>query len=167
MPPTPAPEMPPTSAFNSSAATLPGIALLMALLLSGTCGQAQTYSIDRFAINGGGGTSTGGIFAVSATIGQPDAGPQALAGGSFSLLGGFWSLFAVQTPGAPRLNITQFPVVTVSWPSPSTGFVLQQTADLNGANWVAVPQPVNDNGTNKFIVVNPPGGNRYYRLFKP
>ena len=165
-----APEKPLMSAFLASAVTFRGSALLFALLLSGACGQAQTYSIEGFAISGGGGTSIGGSFAVSATIGQADANPQPLTGGRFSVLGGFWSLFAIQTPGAPLLSITrnlQLPIVTVSWPSPSAGFVLQQTADLNGTNWVGVAQPVNDNGTNKFIVVNPPGGNRFYRLFKP
>ena len=145
-------------------------ALLVALLLNTLCGHAQPYSIDWFTLDGGGGTSTGGSFAVSATIGQRDAGPQALTGGSFSLQGGFWSLFAVQTPGAPLLTMTldpQFPAVTVSWPSPSAGYTLQQTSDLNAANWAAVPQTVIDNGTRKFIVINSPGGNRFYRLSKP
>jgi hypothetical protein len=145
-------------------------ALVVAFLLSGICGHAQTFAIDWFTISGGGGSCTGGAFTVSATIGQPAANQQELTGGNFSVLGGFWSLFAVQTPGAPLLSIAlnpQFPAVTVSWPSPSTGFVLQQTADLTGTNWVAVSLPLNDNGTSKFVIVNPPGGNRFYRLFKP
>jgi hypothetical protein len=36
--------------------------------------MAQNYSIDWFTIDGGGGTSTGGVYSVSGTIGQPDAG---------------------------------------------------------------------------------------------
>ncbi len=41
-------------------------------------------------IDGGGGQdSAGGSFVLSATIGQPDAGP-AMTGGSFELSGGFW-----------------------------------------------------------------------------
>ena len=55
----------------------------------------------------------------------------------------------------------------VSWPSPSTGFALQQNTNLNTANWTTAPQTVTDNGTNRFIVVNPPVGNRFYRLVKP
>jgi hypothetical protein len=132
--------------------------------------DAQSFTIDWFTLDGGGGTSTGGVFAISGTIGQPDASSQPLSGGNFSLTGGFWSLFAVQTPGAPLLTITlnpQLSTVTVTWPSPSAGFVLQQNADLNTPNWVAVPQPVTDNGTHRFIIVNPPAGNRFYRLFKP
>src|SRR5213083_183176 len=91
--------------------------------------QAQSYSIDWFTIDGGGGTSTGGVYQVSGTVGQPDAG--AMSGGNYSLTGGFWSLFAVQTPGGPLLSITLTTTNTalVSWPSPSTGFSLQQNTN--------------------------------------
>jgi len=142
---------------------------LSALLYQPTTGFAQSYAIDWFTIDGGGGASTGGVYSVSGTIGQPDANPQPLTGGNFSLVGGFWSLLAVQTPGAPLLTIrlTTTNTALVSWPSPSTGFTLQQNADLNTTNWVAAPQSVSDNGTNKVILVNPPAGNRFYRLFKP
>ena len=55
----------------------------------------------------------------------------------------------------------------VSWPSPSTGFGLQQnTNSVSSVNWSNV-NTITDNGTNKFIIVNPPAGNRFYRLFKP
>ena len=65
----------------------------------------QSYSIDWYKVSGGGGTSTGGTYQVSGTIGQPDAGG-AMTGGSYSVTGGFWALYAVQTPGAPLLTIT-------------------------------------------------------------
>jgi hypothetical protein len=129
---------------------------------------AQNYSVDWFTIDGGGGTSTGGVYSVSGSIGQPDAGT--MSGGSYSLSGGFWSLLSVvQTPGSPSLSITLTTTNTalVSWPSPSTGFAIQQNGDLNTSNWTAPPEAITDNGTNKFILVSPPAGNRYYRLFKP
>jgi len=47
------------------------------------------------------------------------------------------------------------------------GFTLQQNSDLNPTNWITAPQPVSDNGSTRFIVVSPPAGNRFYRLFKP
>src|SRR5712675_1372682 len=78
---------------------------ILLLLLLTTAGNAQTFSIDWFTIDGGGGSSTGGVYSVSGTIGQPDASSQPLAGGNFSLTGGFFSLFRVQTPGAPLLTI--------------------------------------------------------------
>jgi hypothetical protein len=147
------------------------MAILIALVLTGACGRAQSFSIDWFAFSSGAGTCTGGVFSVNGTIGQATADSRTATGGRFSMTGGFWSIFAVQTPGAPLLNITkdlQLPVVTISWPSPSTGFILQQVSELNGTNWANVPQSVNDNGTTRSIVVtNPAGGNRFYRLFKP
>ena len=131
-------------------------------------GSAQSggpFDLSWFTIDGGGGTSTGGGYSLSGTMGQPEAGTT-MGAGSFSLTGGFWS--AVQTPGAPLLTITLAGNrAVVSWPSPSTGFLLQQSANLNTANWVPPAESVADNGTNRFINVNPPTGNRFYRLFKP
>jgi hypothetical protein len=129
--------------------------------------SAQNFTVDWYTLDGGGGTSTGGVYSVSGTIGQPDAG--AMSGGNYSLTGGFWALYAVQTPGAPRLSVwrTTTNTVVVSWPSPSTGFWLYQNTNVNSTNWVSPPETVNDDGTNKFIIVNPPSGNRFYRLKQP
>ncbi len=71
-----------------------------------SAGLAQSYSINWYKVAGGGGASTGGVYSVSGTIGQHDAG-QPMTGGTYSLTGGFWSLIAVvQTPGAPTLYIS-------------------------------------------------------------
>src|SRR3954466_12632287 len=90
---------------------------LLALFLAKL--QAQSYSIDWFSIDGGGGTSTGGVYSVSGTIGQADAGH--MTGGNFSLDGGLWSIIAaVQTPGAPLLRVVRSSTNTViiAWPDP-------------------------------------------------
>jgi len=144
------------------------VALALAIIALQT--EAQSFSIDWFTIDGGGGVSTGGVYSVSGTIGQADANPQPLTGGNFSVVGGFWSLYSVvQTPGAPLLTIrlTSTNTVMVSWPSPSTGFNLQQNTNLSTAIWVTPSEIVTDNGTIKFIIVNPPAGNRFYRLIHP
>lgn len=133
--------------------------------LLATVANAQ-YSIDWYKISGGGGTSTGGVYTVSGTIGQHDAGGP-MTGGNYSLTGGFWSLVALQTPGAPLLHIAKTGTNTVVlwWASPATGFGLQQNADVqNSGAWIPAPQTVADNGTTKSVVVNPPTGNVYYRL---
>ena len=84
---------------------LPTFALGLVLLALGSPSPASAqYSIDWSTIDSGGGTSTGGVYSVTGTIGQPDAGGP-ITGGQYSLTGGFWSLYAVQTPGAPRLRI--------------------------------------------------------------
>ncbi len=49
---------------------------------------AQNFDVSWYTIDGGGGTSAGSGFAVTGTIGQPDAG--VMAGGGFEIKGGFW-----------------------------------------------------------------------------
>src|SRR5579872_6844207 len=92
--------------------------------------HAQNYSIDWYKIAGGGGTSTGGTYSVSGTIGQPDASG-AMTGGNYSVTGGFWALIqVVQTPGAPKLFISQSGhTVTVYWQN-VTGWTLHQSGNL-------------------------------------
>jgi hypothetical protein len=128
----------------------------------------QSYSIDWHKISGGGGASTGGVYSVSGTIGQHDAGGP-MTGGNYSLTGGYWSLFAVQTPGAPLLSImlTTTNTAMVYWPSSAAGFNLQMNANLGATNWVTPAESVNDNGTIKFIIVSPPVSSRFYRLKNP
>jgi hypothetical protein len=139
-----------------------------ASLLLASAASAQNYAIDWFAIAGGGATSTGSVYSVSGTIGQHDASAP-LTAGTFSLTGGFWSLYDAQTTSLPLLAISLLDpnTVLVSWPFPSTGFALQQNLDLTTTNWTAPAETVADNGTNKFIMVSPPVGNRYFRLFRP
>jgi hypothetical protein len=127
------------------------------------------FSLDWSTIDGGGGTSTGGVYTVTGTIGQPDVGT--LIGGNYTLEGGFWGIIAaVQTPGAPLLSIirTTTNTVVVSWPSPSTGWNLQQnTNSIASVNWSNVTSGIQDDDTTKSLIVNPPTGNRFYRLHKP
>jgi hypothetical protein len=138
---------------------------LVLVLPFAACAQ---YTIDWHTFGGGGGTSTGGVYSVSGSIGQLDAGP-VMNGGNFSLVGGFWSLTAVQVPGAPLLSVflTATNTAIIAWPAPSAGFVLQQKAEIDATAWAMPSEGVIDNGTNRFIIVKPPTGNRYYRLFKP
>jgi hypothetical protein len=138
----------------------------IAVLLVWTSGaMAQNYSIDWYTIDSGGGTSTGGVYTVSGTIGQPDAGK--LTGGNYTLEGGFWGIIAaVQTPGAPLLSVILTPTntVVISWPSSSPGFTLEQNPALATPGWTVVPgTPPIVNG--KFeVIVTTPAGNRFYRL---
>ena len=60
-------------------------------------------SISSFVIAGGGGTSNGGTFTLSGTIGQHDAGT--MAGGTLQLQGGFWTGVGSNTPACrPDFN---------------------------------------------------------------
>jgi hypothetical protein len=55
---------------------------------------AQTggpYDLTWNTFDGGGGTSAGGVFSVTGTIGQHDATVMMANGGNFTLAGGFWA----------------------------------------------------------------------------
>ncbi len=137
--------------------------LILALLLSASGASAQ-YSIDWFTIDGGGGTSTGGVYSVSGTIGQPDAGGP-MTNGQYSVTGGFWALpTAIQVTGAPTLTIVPATpgTATISWTPNTPGFVLQETLSLSPTNWVNSPS-----GATNPVVVSVTQPTKFYRLFKP
>jgi hypothetical protein len=123
-------------------------------------------SIAWFTVDGGGGTSSGGQFTVSGTIGQPDAG--LLAGGRFSLAGGFWSgISLVQTPGAPLLSIHPLgATVRISWPAPSPGFILEQALTAAG-QWTPVQPPYNTNAVEISYTVPATREMQFFRLQHP
>ena len=142
-----------------------GMALAFAMMAM--VAQAQDYTVDWFTMDGGGGTSTGGVYAVSGTIGQPDAGR--LSGGNYTLDGRFWGIIgAVQMPGAPYLSVsrTTTNTVLVAWPYPSEGFSLQQNGALSTTNWVGVTNAPVQVGQAWQLIAQPPAGNKFYRLYK-
>src|SRR3954470_4885466 len=99
----------------------------LALALVAGSAAAQNYRIAWYTIDGGGGTSSGGPYTLSGTIGQPDAGVH--TGGPDTLAGGLWGADGVRQVGAPTLYIRpagpgQPGQVTVSWDPPTPGFVL-------------------------------------------
>jgi hypothetical protein len=63
--------------------------LILALWTCSAGAASAQFGISRFTVDGGGGGSTGGAFALGGTAGQPDAGQ--MSGGSFTLAGGFWA----------------------------------------------------------------------------
>ncbi len=141
--------------------------LLLSLLLP-VWASAQNYSINWHKIAGGGGTSTGGVYAVSGTIGQHDAGGP-MTGGNYSLTGGFWGLLAVlQTPGAPNLTIKFVgpDSAVVSWPNIGS-YTLRTNGNLGTSSWIGYGSTVTTaNGTNS-VTITPPTGNLFFRLSQP
>ncbi len=148
-----------------------GIALLGALLLAMVAVHPQAnYTLDWFSVDGGGGTSTGGVYTVSGTIDQPDAGT--MSGGNYTLQGGFWGILAaVQSPGAPWLTVlrTSTNTVVVAWPLPAEGWVLEATNALPAAPvpWPLIVPPYETNGVNLQFTERSPVGNKFYRLHRP
>jgi hypothetical protein len=128
---------------------------------------AQNYSIDWFTIDGGGGVCAGGVFAVSGTIGQPDAG--AMSGGNFSVSGGFWSLDPL---GRPVLSITHHNgIARISWLRPASGYLLDQASTLITPSppntWSPVQAAYQTNASEISVSVPTPPGSRFYRLRRP
>jgi hypothetical protein len=135
-------------------------------LLLNTNVQAQSYSINWYTIDGGGGTSasTNGAYSISGTVGQPDAGPT-MTNGQYAVTGGFWAFAAaVQTPGAPLLRIVASGAgqANISWEPDSPGWVLQETLTLSPAAWTNAPS-----GATNPIVVPTTTPTKFYRLHKP
>jgi hypothetical protein len=147
------------------------ILALAAAFLSTPAAHAQTgggYDLSWSTIAGGGGTSTGGVYSVSGTIGQPDAGGP-MTGGNYSLTGGFWSLISVvQTAGVPNLSISHGGnSVVVFWPGTGSYTLQQNTNVAAPAGWTTTGYAITtSNGTNS-ITITPPVGNLFFRLRNP
>ena len=139
--------------------------ILILGLLVPAIGFAQQYTIDWHKIAGGGGTSTGSVYSVSGTIGQPDAS-SAMSGGGYSLTGGFWSLISVvQTAGLPTLSVTHSGnTVTVSWPATGS-YTLQQNGNLAASGgWTTSGYSISTaNGTNSITLTSATGA-LFFRL---
>lgn len=82
----------------------PRLLATLALSLAGTLATAATHAYDPItwrSIDGGGViAATVGGYRLGGTIGQPDAGT--LAGGAFTLRGGFWSGGVGAVVGVPE-----------------------------------------------------------------
>lgn len=74
------------------------ILAILGLLLVIAAG-VHAYEINWSTIDGGGGSSAGGGYAMSGTIAQPDAGVP-LTGSGYELVGGFWTVGLTQPPTA-------------------------------------------------------------------
>jgi hypothetical protein len=134
--------------------------LFLGLLIPSLC-FAQ-YSIGWYKIAGGGGTSTGGVYAVNGTIGQHDAGGT-MSGGVYSATGGFWAIYAVQMPGAPLLTITYAGnQAIVSWPQSVTGWTLQTNNNLTAGAWGSYGGSVVNNSVT--VANSPAKTNLFFRL---
>lgn len=127
--------------------------------------QSTNYSIPWHTIAGGGGTSSGGNYTVSGTIGQHSTAT--MSGGAYSLTGGFWSIIAaIQTPGSPLLTVTLAgKEATISWAAPATGeFVLEQSQNLRTGGWTVSPATLSTNSGVVSVTVPAGSGYQFFRL---
>ena len=94
------------------------------------------WTILSSTIDGGGGTSAGGVWTLTGTIGQADAAPPA-TGGTRVVQGGFWPGTVVHIFGGPLLSMAQGALsgqpgtVRISWGDDAAGYRLQSSSDLS------------------------------------
>ena len=140
--------------------------LIGAFLLAPFVGQGQTFTATPSVIGAGGGTSAGGAFSLTGTIGQ--SAVSASNGGAFSLESGFWSAFVViQVEGAPRLSaVLSGGVITLSWPENPSGYQLESSASLSpgSADWSPMTQTPQLDGETLLISVPSTQGMTFFRL---
>ena len=141
-----------------------GPLLCAAALVVAASARGQDYAMTWFTLAGGG-TSSGGDYSFTGTIGQPEAGT--MSGGDYTFCGGFWG---VAVGGWPRLSIALDPrtdTVVVSWPLSATDFVLDQASTLSGSPpaWKKIPSSQYlTNATQYYITVSKPADSKFYRL---
>lgn len=145
------------------------VRLFSALILLGSVtAQAQSYAITSATVDGGGGTSSGGAYAVTGAIAQHEASAPC-TGGSYSLSGGFFAQYmALQQAGAPFLTIRATGAnVQLVWGANVPGWVLQSnSADLAAPGWADVAGAPSVSGAEQFHTFATGGGRVFFRLRK-
>lgn len=147
--------------MTSNAPLFPGFLGLFVVLSFALRGLAQT-TLTAHSTDAGGGSSTGGRYALAGTIGQQDAGT--LSGKTYTLEGGLWPglVTRVVVPGGPTLLIVASDgSVTVSWSPNTPGFVLQEASNPEGS-WT--PSPT---GSQNPVTLPATAESRFLRLARP
>lgn len=128
-------------------------------------------AIDWFTLDAAGGAQSSANYVVNFTAGQNDVGSTVVTSANYRIIPGFWALEDMgPVTGLPELSIAlSGPRVFLSWPSPSTGFVLQHTDSLDTlpAAWSDTPGVVSDNGFIKSLTLPHDLSKRFYRLRRP
>jgi hypothetical protein len=144
--------------------------VLLVLLTGLLSASAQSFSIDWYTVDGGGGGGSAGAYSLTGTIGQPDAGP-IMANAPYAVEGGFWSV--VGTRPTLRFWIAGDNVV-VAWPDTASDCHLQQSINLGDrftggvGVWSDVSQVPSVVGGELQVTLPLLGGRQYFfRLVKP
>jgi hypothetical protein len=71
-------------------------------------------------------------------------------------------------PSLPNLSVTMSgPNLVMSWPLSAGNFVVQTNSNLSGTNWGTANYAISTNGANQSVIIPPPPGNLFFRLFRP
>lgn len=151
-------------------ASLKKVACVVLVLVGGFCASPTfaQYTLLRGRVATGRASSGDGRFTMRGALREGTVARSSDAG-LYSLTGSFAATRAVQSPGAPRLElfVTGTNTIIVAWPSESRGFEVQVSTTAGTTSWMAAPEPIGDDGARKYIIVAPSGGPRFYRLHAP
>ena len=97
--------------------------------------EEPVFAIPQYAVYGGGGTSSGGGFAISGAIGEISA--REMIGGTFTLRSGLGVIHLLQTPDTPplRIRIAGPDTVEVFWEAGDEAWLLEETPSLITPDW--------------------------------
>lgn len=133
---------------------LTGVILTTIMCMTPLYSAAQDLEIWWFTVDCGGATaSTGGMWTVGGTIGQPDAG-EAMTGGVFTVTGGFWTPTTIDSadlvinktdsvdPVAPGSTFSYDLLISNAGPSSASNLVVTDTlpasvsfVSVEGTGW--------------------------------
>lgn len=137
------------------------------VVLAACCSHAATL-VDWFTLDAGGGAQDSANYTINSTIGQGDVGAVAGFSASYQSVTGFWAVENFgPASGRPALSIAANGLdVIISWPSPSSGYVLEQTDSLDvlPAAWSTTGALVADDGVLKSVTLPHLAAKRFYRL---
>jgi hypothetical protein len=128
-------------------------------------GPGDTYIFNTQGVLLSGATNSDG--APAETVGKSVAvlTPEQLVVGSPGMDGGAAFLYRIMSPSL-SIGFSHPSAATISWPAPSSGWVLQENSDLFGAgSWSNCTNNISDNGAFKQVIVTPIG-RRFYRLLR-
>lgn len=131
-----------------------------ALLLATWVARGQTYSIDWYAVEAGGGTSSSAHYTLSGSIGQPEGG--AATSANYAFEGGFWPGLVETGPPPDVTLLIQLSAggVAISWEPATPGFVLEETDSLSSPSWSAAP-------AGNPVTIAASAKTKFYRVKKP
>lgn len=136
----------------------------------GACFAA--FTLPWSTLDGGGGKSVGTtpggtVFTVTGTIGQFDTTASPAAGGTHTVVGGFWAhVINRPDPDYPDLTIVRQPNgdASIQWQGDAAGWQVQTSTDL--IQWGNIGGTISTNGV-LTVPYDPQVPKRFFRLKKP
>jgi hypothetical protein len=125
--------------------------------------DAETMSLEWYALTANSSQCTGNGYTVLGSIGQPLV--TVATNRSYTLSGGFWSVVLVQTPGMPKLSLRPIGPQSfeISWTN-TVPCIIQSCSDLKTQIWTNVPTAFTNSGLST-VRLPATDKQQFYRLY--